>query len=93
MAAANLWMRYGFLVLALLAGIGGLAAAYRYAQSRAQSGVHDRSLWDYVLLWPLLLDRKNQMNGDGRQQVLTPRVIIGWLFVIILALAATIFNW
>jgi hypothetical protein len=93
MAAAHLWMRYGFLLLALLAGIGGLAAAYRYAQRRAQSRVRSRSLWDYVLLWPLLLDRKNQMNGGGRQQLLTARVVIGWLFIIILALAATIFNW
>jgi hypothetical protein len=75
--------RYGFLVLALVIGLGGLFASYCRTQSRISSKDQSRSMWDYLLLWPLLFNRGSAVTADPkRDRVLTTRAILGWLVVL-----------
>jgi hypothetical protein len=78
--------RFGFLVLALLIGLGGLFAAYYRAQKYVRSENQRHSVWDYVLLWPLLFS-----NGR-RRRLLTTREIVGWCIVFAFMVTVVVFS-
>ena len=89
----NFW-RYGFVVLALLVGTGGLVAAFGRSKMRVRGDAHRRSIWNYILVWPLLFgsaSSKNKKQRDGR--LLTNRELVGWLVVAVLLVLAMTFHW
>ena len=69
-------------------GIAGLAIAFsRSARGRGE-GVSRRSTLDYILLWPLLLDRSRRDSGGS---LLSRRETAGWIVVLLLMLVAFVF--
>ncbi len=82
--------RYGFVLLAALLGIAGLAASFRRAQSSMTEHMTKHSKWDYLLVWPLILKRRSTPSGS---KILSVRECIGWGVVIILIVAAVVFCW
>jgi hypothetical protein len=61
-------VRYGAFVLIVLLGLGGLAIVLVRSRRRMQSA-KSRNIWDYVLLWPLILDpptRREWVAAGGR---------------------------
>ena len=91
----NTLSHYGFFALAILVGITGLLAALwrsRRVATHARTG--KRSIFDYLLLWPLLIGTSTQTNADENQTNRTrKRVIVGWLIVLILVISAMFFGW
>jgi hypothetical protein len=85
--------RHGFLVLTVLIGLGGLFAAYYRAQKYIRSEDQSPSAWDYVLLWPLLLNKTSADSASRQRTLLTTREIVGWLVVLLLIVVAVIFGW
>ena len=87
-------VRYGFLVLTLLIGFAGLFASYCRAQRR-NSEEQSRSVWDYVLLWPLLFSKTSTVWESSQNDKPLPaaRKIVGWLGVLVLIVVAVIFSW
>ena len=79
--------RYGFVLLATLLGIAGLAASWCRASYSMHANKKKHSFWDYLLLWPLILKRDSTAHGS------TARVLVGWGIVIILVIAAIVFRW
>jgi len=79
-------------VLALLLGFGGLIIALARARTRNRSLGTQHSFLDYLLVWPLLFGkRKHRPHRDSRR--LTPRQVMGWLFVLVLIVLAIAFKW
>jgi hypothetical protein len=85
--------RYGFLVLTVMIGLGGLFAAYYRAKKYARSENQSPSVWDYVLLWPVLLNSTSADTGIRQRRLLTIREIVGWLIVLALIFVAIFFGW
>jgi hypothetical protein len=82
--------RYAFVLLAALLGIAGLVASYCRAQSSMTENKSKYSIWDYLLVWPLILKRDSTTRGS---KFLSAREFIGWGIVITLIVAAVVFRW
>ena len=80
--------RYGFVLLAALLGIAGLVASYCRSQSSTTKDKH--SIWDYLLVWPLILKRD---PTRGSSKMFSAREFIGWGIVLTLIVVAVIFRW
>jgi len=80
--------RFGPIFLVLLVGALGLALAYRQSKKRISAGERQRSLLDYLLIWPLLLESS---SADRPRRVITNREVVGWLIVVLLALVGMVF--
>jgi hypothetical protein len=85
--------RYGFFVLTILIGLSGLFAAYYRAQKYVRSEDESPSVWDYVLLWPLLFSKTSADTASRQRRLLTTREIVGWLVVMGLIVVAVVFGW
>jgi hypothetical protein len=85
--------RYGFFVLAILIGLSGLVAAYFRAQRYVRSEDQGPSVWDYVLLWPLLFNKTSADLASRQRRLLTTREIVGWLIVLVLIVVAMALGW
>jgi hypothetical protein len=85
--------QYGFFALVLLIGVFGLVAAGWRSKKVSRGG--KRSPIDYVLLWPLLIGKDPESSGIEKNQRagISKRVVIGWLFVAVLAGLAMFFYW
>jgi hypothetical protein len=85
---------FGFLVLILLLGCGGLLVALARLRTRDRSLSTKRSFLDYLLGWPLLFGKP---SSDDRSRPVssrfTTRELIGWLSVLILIVLAVVFKW
>jgi hypothetical protein len=80
--------QYKYLLLVLLIGVIALVGGYYAVRRRTRSG--QRSIWDYVFLWPLLTSKK---GADGKaNQAVNNRVIIGWGIVFLLLIVAFAFG-
>jgi hypothetical protein len=69
-------------VIAIVAAIGS------YLVIRRTKRTGRRSLWSYVLLWPLLFERGEQEGG----RLFTKRELIGWGLLLLLIVVAVSFN-
>jgi hypothetical protein len=79
-------------VLVVLLGVGGLTVALLRSKKRLQSA-KSRSLWDYLLLWPLIFDqplRKVRVAAGGRFFATGELVGIG-VFIVILVIGLIFF--
>jgi hypothetical protein len=85
--------RYGFFVLTIVIGLSGLFAAYYRAQKYVRSEDQSPSVWDYVLLWPLLFNKTSADTASRQRRLLTTREIVGWLIVLVLIVVAILFGW
>jgi hypothetical protein len=81
--------RFGLFFLVLLIGAAGLVLAYRQSKKRASVGGRQRSLLDYLLLWPLLFESSSSV--DRSRRLLTNRELIGWLIVALLIVVGLVF--
>lgn len=80
-------------VLVILAlGIGVLIVAVLRAK-REGTSPKSRSLLDYMLLWPLLLDLERERDPAREAQLFTKREWIGWGLLLVLMLVAVITTW
>jgi hypothetical protein len=84
--------RYGFFVLTILIGLSGLFASYYRAKKYARSEDQSPSVWDYVLLWPVLFNKTSADTGIRQRRLLTIREIVGWLIVLALIFVAILFG-
>ena len=92
-AGIKIW-HFGFVVLALLLGIAGLVAAYSRSRMQVRGTSQRRSIWDYLLIWPLLFGSasiEDKAKRGGRP--LTNRELLGWIAVAVLIVLAIIFHW
>jgi CDP-diglyceride synthetase len=79
-------MMSGFVFAAVVLGLAvlGLVGSYFVIRKNKRSG--RRSVWSYVLLWPLLFERERPEGGG----LFTKREPIGWgLLLLLIALAVT----
>ena len=76
-----------WLLIVIAIGIAGLAIAILRSVRSRRDGVSRRSALDYILLWPLLLDRSRR-DADG--SLLSRRETAGWIVVLALMLAAIV---
>jgi hypothetical protein len=84
--------RFALPLLALALGTCGLLIAFLRAKSRA-SGTK-RPFWDYLLIWPLILDGPERKDRPARGgPLLTNCEIAGWLAVLLLIALAVAFDW
>ena len=84
--------RFTYPLIALVLGTCGLVVAFLRARSRA--GGTKRPFWDYLLIWPLVLDSPERRDRVARGgQLLTTREIVGWLAVLLLIAFAVAFDW
>jgi hypothetical protein len=81
--------KHFYLALVLLLACAGSISAYFVLRRRISLG--KRSLWDYLLIWPLFI----KQNSDREQSsgLFSSREWMGWLVVFVLALSAVIFGW
>lgn len=89
----NFMARYGFFVLTILIGLSGLFAAYYRAQKYVRSEDQSPSVWDYLLLWPLLFTKTSADAVSSQRRLLTTREIAGWLVVLVLIVTTILFGW
>jgi hypothetical protein len=85
--------RHGFFLLIILIGLSGLFAAYYRAQNHERSEEQSPSVWDYVLLWPLLINKRSSATPSRRVRLLTTRETMGWLVVLLSIVVAILFGW
>jgi hypothetical protein len=86
--------RHDFVILVILIGLSSLFAAYYRAQRYPRSEDKSHSVWDYVLLWPLLFNKTSANPATPRRnRFLTTREIVGWVVVVLLMVVAIIFGW
>jgi hypothetical protein len=85
--------RHGFLVLTILIGLSGLFAGYYRAQKYVRSEDQGPSVWDYVLLWPLLFNKRSSDPSSRQRRLLTTREIVGWFVVLSLIVGAILLGW
>jgi hypothetical protein len=78
--------RAGPFLLALALGAAVLVLAYRQSKRRVSTDGQSRSWFDYLLLWPLLLEKSSSV--DRSRRLLTNREMAGWLIVVVLMIVA-----
>lgn len=77
-------MSSNFVFAAVVLGIAVLSLVGSYLVIRKNQRSGRRSIWSYVLLWPLLFERERP-DGGG---LFTKRELIGWgLLLLLIALA------
>jgi hypothetical protein len=81
--------RLGPVLLVVLVGCFALFIAYRRSKARVSMRGEGRPLLDYLLLWPLLLERSSSV--DRSRRLLTNRELIGWLIVAVLIVLGMVF--
>jgi hypothetical protein len=73
-------------LLILLLGVAVLFGSYFVARQNRRSG--RRSIWSYVLLWPLLFEGSERDGGS----LFSKREIIGWGLLLALIVIAVYFD-
>jgi hypothetical protein len=94
MSAHDFVGRYGYLVLVMMVGLISLLFAFRRSRTRVTTKAMNRSVWDYVLLWPLIFDdakRRARVASGGA--FLTTGELVGLIALITLIAASIIFGW
>lgn len=81
-------IKYAYLIGGVILLIGGAFAIY-LIQMRKNSGTHQRSWIDYLLLWPLILDANKTERGG---KFLTTREWFGWATIALIIICAIIFT-
>ena len=85
-------VRYGPFVLVALLGLGGLAVVL-VRSLRHMRSAKSRNIWDYVFVWPLILDqpaRRERVAAGGR--FFTARELVGTtIFVGVLVIGLIFF--
>ena len=92
MSLDTLGERYGFSILAVLAALVALVVSISRAKKRIRTRHQTRSLWDYVLLWPLILDRpaRRERVARGARFLTTRELIAGLILFLVMVLAVTL---
>ena len=86
--------RHGWAIMVVLIALAGLVAIYVRVRSGLSREDSNNSIWDYLLLWPVLLKKNGRARPEGkRNQILSTREIIGWVVVFALIIAAVVFGW
>lgn len=76
-----------FPALVLVLAVVGLVGSYFVSRQSRQRG--RRSVWSYILIWPLLFERAEQNDG-GR--LFSKRELVGWGLLLLLIVVAVSFN-
>lgn len=78
-----------FIFPALVLALAVVAVVSSYFVIRQNQRRGRRSVWSYVLLWPLLFERAERNEG-GR--LLSKRELIGWGLLLLVIGVAVFFN-
>lgn len=79
--------------LVLIVGTVGLVVALARSARRARSPDKSRSILDYLLVWPLLLEQNAAHPDDNQKRRSRKRIAVGWIFLAILIVLAMYFHW
>lgn len=79
--------------LVLIVGAVGLVVALARSSKRAGSPDKVRSILDYLLVWPLLLERNSAHLDDDQRRRSRKRTVVGWIFLAALIALAMYFHW
>ena len=71
-------------VLAVLGAVGSYFVAIHQTRRRGR-----RSVWSYILIWPLLFERAEQRD---KVRLLSKRELLGWGLLLLLIVVAVSFN-
>lgn len=86
--------RHAFVLLVLLLGIGGLIVSFWRSRNRVAAAGSNRSLRDYLLLWPVILNQPARRERVARgERFLTTRELLGGATVLLLIVLAVAFDW
>jgi hypothetical protein len=79
--------------LVLIVGTVGLVVALARSSKRARNPDKSRSILDYLLVWPLLLEQNTARLDDDQRRRSRKRITVGWIFLVILIALAMYFHW
>jgi hypothetical protein len=88
----EMWRFAGF-PLVLIVGAVGLVVALARSSTRAGNPDKSRSIVDYLLVWPLLLERNAAHQDNDQRRRSRKRMAMGWIFSAILIALAMYFHW
>lgn len=77
----------------LIVGVVGLTVALTRSSKRARSADKSRSILDYLLIWPLLLEWNAAGLDDDQRRRSGKRLVVGWIFLLVLIALAMYFHW
>lgn len=89
----DIFRRYGVFTLVLLIGISSVAAALLLSKKRMHSPSTGRSVWEYMLVWPLFYGNSPEDNNKRAGRLFTDREVVGWVILAVLIVLAVGFNW
>ena len=89
----NVTWPFAAFALVLVVGAVGLVVALARSSKRARSPDKSRSILDYVLVWPLLLERNAAHLDDDQKRRSRKRIAVGWIFLAVLIALAMYFHW
>lgn len=84
----NSEMMSGFVFAALVLALAALGLIGGYFVVRKSKRTGRRSVWSYVLLWPLLFERERPEGGG----LFTKRELVGWGLLLLLIVVAVAFG-
>ena len=86
------WTYSLFLVVLVFGSVGLIWAILRSAK-QAQDPSRKRSIVDYLLVWPLILDRKSADLDAEQKRRSVRRITILWIALVMLIALAMYFQW
>jgi len=85
-------MYIAFFAVLLFGGVG-LYWAYVRAAKRSRNPTSRRSIVDYLLVWPLILEGNGAGQNDEQRRHTRIRIAIGWIALALLITLAVTFGW
>ena len=79
----------GVFLLVVLLSLGALLIAVLRSKKRVQTSPSPRSLWDYLLVWPVVFDQptRRERVARGGRFLTTGEVVGATVFLLVLILA------
>jgi hypothetical protein len=82
--------RSAYAVSVVLIGVAGLALLWAVVKNPRRPD-RSRPTWHYILLWPLILEKRWERKGTSGR-IFTNRELIGWSVVIVLLIVVFVFG-
>ena len=88
----DIW-KYSLFFIVLVFGSVGLIWAFVRSAKRARNPTRTRSILDYLLIWPLILERNSAGLDAEQKRRSRSRATILWIALAVLIALAMYFRW